>query len=230
MKHFQSLITTLNTKARRTQVAIATICILIGVLIVTQLRVQQTASQALQAATESDLSQIVSNLDNEINALRAEAADLRLQLFKIERVSNDSSEIMKESAKNLNKLKIIAGLTKVRGQGIRVVITDENKSLNFYDLVDTVTELRSGGAEAISINGIRVIARTGITQNENGISVGRKSISPPYIVLAIGDPEVLHEALAIAGGIRDTLYSLPGVSFYITKENDIRINAAVGNL
>lgn len=207
--------------------AIAAVCMLIGVLIVTQLRVHQTASQALQAATESDLSQIVNNLDSEINALRAEAADLRLQLFKIERASNDSGAILKETSKNLDKLKVIAGLTKVDGPGIRVLITDEDRLLNSYDLIDIISELRNGRAEAISINGIRVVIKTGITQNGGNIFIDRKSVSPPYEVLAIGDPEALHKALVIAGGIRDMLYPLPGVSLYINKEADISINAMV---
>lgn len=214
-------------KTKRTQIAIAAVCMLIGVLIVTQLRVQQTSSPALQAATESDLGQIASNLDREIHALRAERADLQLQLFKIERASNDSGAVMEESSKNLNKLKVIAGLTKVKGPGIWVRITDADKLLNAYDLIDIVTELRSGGAEAISINNIRVVAKTGITQNDDSVFIGRQSISPPYEVLAIGDPEVLHKALVIPGGARDALCQLPEVSLYINKETDIYINSVV---
>ena len=225
MKYFRSFVAVLNNQTKRTQAAIAAVCMLIGILIVTQIRAQQTASQALQAATESDLSQLVSNLNSEVNTLRAEAADLRLQLFKIERTSSDSSAIMTESSKNLNNLKIIAGLAKVSGPGIRILVTDENESLNSYDLVDVVTELRVGGAEAISINDIRVLASTGITQNNDGIFVEKKVISAPYEVRAIGDPEVLYEALVIAGGIRDKLTALSKVSFNINKETSIRIDS-----
>lgn len=224
MNHIQNFIKLLNSQGKRTQVAIAAVCMLIGILLATQFRVQQTASQALQDASESDLSQIVSNLNNEINNLRAETSDLRLQLFKIQRTSHDSAAVIKESSKNLNNLKIIAGLTKVAGPGVRVVVTDENKSLNSNDLVGIITELRVGGAEAVSINGIRVIANTGIMQRGSAIFVDGTPVSPPYELLAVGDPEVLHEALVITGGIRDNLSSLSGVSFYITKENNLRID------
>jgi len=227
LKYFRNFITALNNQDKRTQLAIAAVCMLIGVLIVTQLRTHQTASQALQLATESDLSQLVSNLNNEINTLKVEAINLQLQLFKIERASNDSSAIMEESAKNLNNLKIIAGLAKASGPGIRILVTDEDRALNSYDLIDIVTELRVGGAEAISINGIRVVAGTGILQNDESISVAKKSVTPPYEVLAIGNPDVLHDAIVIAGGIRDKLASLSGVSFYITKEMEIKIDSAV---
>ncbi len=223
MNHVQNFIKLLNSQGKRTQVAIAAVCMVIGILLATQFRVQQTASQVLQDATESDLSQIVSNLNSEINNLRAETSDLRLQLFKIQRTSHDSTAVIKETSKNLNNLKIIAGLTKVAGPGVKVEVTDENKSLNSNDLVGIITELRVGGAEAISINGTRVIAKTGIMQRGSAIFVDGAPVSPPYELIAIGDPDVLHEALVITGGIRDNLSSLSGVSFYITKENNLRI-------
>lgn len=227
MKQYKDLISLLSIKETKTQLAIAAVCMLIGILIVTQLRAQQTSSQSLQSATESDLSHIVSNLNNEINMLRAEAANLRLQLFKIERASNDSSAIMKESVNNLNNLRIIAGLTKVRGPGIKIRVIDDNKSLNSYDLVDIITELRVGGAEAIAVNGVRIVSQTGITKQEQDVYIDQKLISPPYEILAIGNTDVLHESLTLAGGVRDKLSSLKGVSFYITKENNIRIDSVV---
>lgn len=224
MDSFRNFIAALNSQTKSMQVSIAAVTMIIGVLIATQLRVHQTATQALQSATEADLTGIVSSLNNEVNVLRAEESDLRLQLFKIERQSSASSEILKESSKNLDKLKIIAGMTKVSGPGTKILITDENISLNSYDIVDILTELRIGGAEAISINGIRIIASTGISQKDNTIYIDGKSISPPYEVIAVGEPEGLYGAIVIAGGIRDKLFSLPGVSFYITKDTDIKIN------
>jgi uncharacterized protein YlxW (UPF0749 family) len=202
--------------------------VVIGLLIVTQLRAQQSAGQVLQSATEADLGQLVSSLNNEINTLRAETAGLKLQLYKIERINHDSKAVMEESIKNLNNLKVIAGLTQVRGSGIRAQISDDENALTSTDIVDIITELRSGGAEAISINGVRIIGSTGIKQNNHGIFIDGTMITPPYEVLAIGESEVLTEALTIAGGIRDKLSSLSGVSFFIHKENSIRINAARG--
>ncbi|MDI6715693.1 MAG: DUF881 domain-containing protein [Actinomycetota bacterium] len=225
MSTVKDIITAIKSQKYRTQLAISAVCVLLGILIVIQLRAQQSASQALQAATESDLTQIVSNLNNEVSLLKAEANSLRLQLFKIERLSSDSSAVMKESIKNLNNLKIIAGLTGVEGPGVTADIEDKEKAINSYDLVDIITELRVGGAEAISINGIRIVADSGITQDSKGVWIDKKLVTPPYQIVAIGDPEVLYETLAIAGGIKDKLSSLVGVSFNITKESSVVINA-----
>lgn len=225
MSTVKDIITAIKSQKYRTQLAISAVCVLLGILIVIQLRAQQSASQALQAATESDLTQIVSNLNNEVSLLKAEANSLRLQLFKIERLSSDSSAVMKESIKNLNNLKIIAGLTGVEGPGVTADIEDKEKAINSYDLVDIITELRVGGAEAISINGIRIVADSGITQDSKGVWIDKKLVTPPYQIVAIGDPEVLYETLAIAGGIKDKLSSLVGVSFNITKESSVVIKA-----
>lgn len=224
MNIFWRFISDINNQAKRTQLAIAVVTMVIGFLIVTQIRVQQTASQALQAATEEDLGEIVSNLNNQINMLKAETANLKLQLFEIERANKDSSTILNESSKSINSLKILAGTTEVRGPGIRARINDENGLLTSTDLVDIVSELRGGGAEAISINGIRVISRTGIIQSK-GMFVDQKLITPPYEIFAIGDPQMLYDALTINGGVRDRLTPLTGVSFYINKEDDLQINS-----
>jgi len=189
-----------------------------------QIRAQQSSSATLQTASESDLSQIVGNLNSEIYALKAENADLRLQLFKIERANNDSAAVMSESFKNLNNLKIIAGLTTVVGPGVKVRVLDRNNSINENDLVDIITELRVGGAEAISINGIRIVTQTGVTKKGQRIFVGDYQISAPYEISAIGNPDVLQETLAIAGGIKDKLSSLTGVKASIAKNSMININ------
>ncbi len=229
MTRYIEFIRELNSQAKRTQIAIAAVALLIGLLIVTQIRVQQNASKALQASTEEDLGRIVSSLNNETNMLRVESAQLKLQLFKIERDSNDSSAVMKDSFKNLNNLKIIAGLTQVTGPGIRIQITDENLDITASDLLDIITELRVGGAEAIEINGARVVARTGVREDKDGIYVDQKLVSQPYEVLAIGEPEGLNGELIIAGGVRDKVSAHSGVTFNITKENNIIINSVASN-
>jgi uncharacterized protein YlxW (UPF0749 family) len=224
LKKGLDILKSFTSRATRTQVAIGLVCLLIGLLIVTQLRAQQSTSKALQTASESDLSQIVGNLNSEIYALKAETADLRLQLFKIERANNDSSAVMTESFKNINNLKILAGLTKAKGPGVRMRISDRNGSINSNDLVDIITELRVGGAEAITINGVRVIVQTGIGEKNHKLLIGGNQISAPYDIKAIGNPDVLQETLAIAGGIRDKLSSLTGVRVSISKVNSIQIN------
>jgi len=220
----------LNSQAKRTQLAIAAVAMLIGILIVTQIRVQHSAERSLQASTEEDLGKIVSGLNSEINLLKAESADIKLQLYKIEQKSEDSSAIMEESFKSLNNLKIIAGLSGVTGPGVRVQVADENNELEATDLNDIINELRAGGADAISVNGVRVIARTGIRQTREGLYLGNRPIAPPYEITAIGEPEGLYGELTIAGGIRDTLSSsLQGVSFDITKESELIIDTTVSN-
>lgn len=225
MSQFWYFIKKLNNQAKRTQLAIAAVTVLVGILIVTQLRAHQTAAQVLQAATEDDLGKIVSDLNNEVNTLRAETADLRLQLFQIERANHDSSTIMKESSKTLNNLKVIAGLTKVSGPGIKIRLTDRNSLLASNDLVDIITELRGGGAEAISLNGIRIVARTGIMQDKRGIFIDQRQVSSPYEIMAIGSPKMLFDALTINGGVKDKLSSLSGVAFDIAEDNDLRIDS-----
>ena len=51
------------------------------------------------------------------------------------------------------------------------------------------------GAEAVAINGARLTPLTRISYAGEAITVDRRSISPPYIVQAIGDPDTLPARL-----------------------------------
>ena len=56
--------------------------------------------------------------------------------------------------------------------------------------------LWSGGAEAMTVQGVRVTDRTVIRCIGNVILVDGTSFSPPYVIQAIGDPAALHAAVA----------------------------------
>lgn len=96
----------------------------------------------------------------------------------------------------------------VVGPGVEITLTDapadqapEGASPNDLvihqqDIEDTMNALWSGGAEAMTVQGVRVTDRTVIRCIGNVILVDGTSFSPPYVIQAIGDPAVLHAAVA----------------------------------
>jgi uncharacterized protein YlxW (UPF0749 family) len=210
----------------RGKIYIIIISFLIGFLLVTQLREQQFAIHSLQEASEKDLGQIVRDLNTETSALRLEKARLELQLLKIERTAADNKIVLQEASRRLANLKILAGIGEVKGPGIRIIITDEKRILTDFDLYDLVNEIRAAGSEAISVNGYRLTAESSFTLVDGEVVLDGKRIAPPYEIKVIGRPETLYQGLVLPGGIRDSLTSLEGVSFYITKEKDLLVAAA----
>ena len=89
-------------------------------------------------------------------------------LDKIES-NEEASEILDEE---LKKSQLILGTTDVVGEGVVITLTDtEDHPIKASDLIDLLNELRYAGAEAISINGIRVINMTDIADIDSGKSV-----------------------------------------------------------
>ena len=102
----------------------------------------------------------------------------------------------------------MAGLTEVKGPGVTIEMNDAKKEVpsgqdpNLFiihddDVLAVVNELLASGAEAIAINGQRVVATTEIRCAGAVIMINGVRFAPPLKIQAIGDPETLHNALKI---------------------------------
>jgi len=70
--------------------------------------------------------------------------------------------------------------------------TPNDLVIHQQDIEDTMNALWSGGAEAMTVQGVRITSRTVIRCIGNVILVDGTSFSPPYVIQAIGDPATLR--------------------------------------
>lgn len=123
----------------------------------------------------------------EVNTKRAEYIE------KIE-TNQEASELLEEE---LNQINMLLGKTEVVGDGIIVTLTDnEEKSIEAYDILQLINELRLAGAEAIAVNDKRIVAMSDVADIINGYIVinGSREVSP-FIVKAIGNQSYLESGL-----------------------------------
>ena len=80
------------------------------------------------------------------------------------------------------------------------------------DLQSLVNALWTAGAEAISINGNRLTSLTAIRFAGRAITVDYRSLTPPYVIDAIGNPETLPARLL----------ETPGGQAWIGSEGELR--------
>jgi uncharacterized protein YlxW (UPF0749 family) len=85
-----------------------------------------------------------------------------------------------------------------------------------------VNELNAAGAEAISINGQRVISSTEIRQAGTHININTVEFAPPFEVKAIGDPKTLEGAVMMRGGIIEDIQNSE-IAVTVTQEQNIKI-------
>ena len=122
--------------------------------------------------------------------------------------NNDLTEILTEE---LEEAEMYAGYTDLQGQGIIITLEDSDiAQIEASDLITLLNELKAAGAEAISINGERVVSTTDIVDLDYKYIVINTTlkytrISSPYTVKAIGDQKYLESAITIKYGYLDSM-------------------------
>jgi uncharacterized protein YlxW (UPF0749 family) len=144
----------------------------------------------------------------------AEIAKLREDITKLQNGLADQSRQSNVLNESLQEAKLLAGLTRVEGPGIEIILRDSDRRtddpfireqlvIHDIDVLRTVNELWASGAEAISVNNKRIAISTSFRCEGPVIYVGRTPISSPVVIRAVGDPDTLHGALTMQGRYLD---------------------------
>ncbi len=220
---------------KRGQIYIAIVLMALGLMLAVQFRTTKDIQQNVPITRAQELTTRLKDVTEERNQLLTEVKDLR---EKVNEVSTQKGQAGKALKDELNKARLLAGLTATKGQGVEVVLNDSQKKLapgedpNLYvlheeDLLKVVNELRAGGAEAISINGQRLLATSEIRCAGTTVLVNTKKVVPPFIVLAVGDARALQSSLEIRGGILETL-RFWGLKANVNRKDSVTVPAYSG--
>ncbi|MFA4015997.1 MAG: hypothetical protein RUDDFDWM_001098 [Candidatus Fervidibacterota bacterium] len=203
--------------------------LLLGFLMAHQIKAVREESNIAPAPWRANLlAQRLVEAQEEIKALQKEVDMLRSQLSEYEKKAAEGESLLDAMRRDLLKTRVIAGLTPVRGPGVVVELSDAKNPMapgavvHDLDLREVVNELRAAGAEAIAINGERLIATSEIRCSEAFIMVNGHRIAPPYLIYAIGNPDELMKALTIPQGIIDRLKVI-GLEVKVMPRREIRI-------
>jgi uncharacterized protein YlxW (UPF0749 family) len=185
--------------------AVAAACALLGFVLVAQVRATEGFGERLEIEREEDLARILSDLTAESDRLQTEITDLRLLLIEYENSQESDELALRNLQRRLADMQILAGVVPAEGEGVQFTIEDPRGQVTQDLFVDVVQELRDAGAEAIAVNGVRLIASSSFTTRNNRVLADGQPLVPPYRFAAVGPPETMASALAIPGGAIDTL-------------------------
>ncbi len=149
-----------------------------------------------------------------VERLEAEQSNLKLEITELRRQINmQQDQAAKDKASytaisdDLGNAKALAGLTPLKGAGLKVTLNDSTVKtvpagdqpdkylIHEYFLRDVVNVLWANGAEAISINGERIVATTSIYCVGSTILANDTRMSPPYVISVIGDARQMTAGL-----------------------------------
>jgi uncharacterized protein YlxW (UPF0749 family) len=208
-----------NQRARLTITAVA---ILLGFLVVAQLRGQVTdASLAQQSA--QDLTLLIANLNTHNEQLRGDIATLEQQLAALTTAHSRGDSAADQLRAELDQIQGWAGLRAVQGPGVTIHLAGDISGEGVEDLLN---EVRNGGAEAISIGGVRVVPGTVVAGAAGALSVENTALGGTFEIRAIGSPQILTGSLTRAGGIIAQLsVTFPEAEISVTPLDIIAIPA-----
>ncbi|WP_432076860.1 DUF881 domain-containing protein [Streptomyces wuyuanensis] len=188
----------------RAQLVVALLLFVLGLGLAIQ--VQSTSdNSALRGARQEDLVRILDELDDRTKRLEDEKQRLEDQRTELETSSDQAEEARKQTREKERQLGILAGTVAAQGPGITLTIGDGAGAVESDMLLDAIQELRAAGAEAIQVNGVRVVADSYFSDGGGSIEVDGKKIDAPYRFKVIGKPQDLEPALNIPGGVVQTL-------------------------
>lgn len=147
------------------------------------------------------------DLLSEVQRVSQEVAKLREENTKLQNAMSSTTGQTKLLNDTLQEAKEFAGLTTLEGPGIRVTLRDAagaesgNQIIHDVDVLKVVNELWAAGAEAISVNGHRIVGKSSFRCVGPVIHVDNIPIAPPVVVRAIGDPGTLRGALTLPLGV-----------------------------
>lgn len=162
-----------------------------------------------------------------------EGAEERLENARTQ--ASAASEIDNSVKDQIKKNSQLLGLTEVKGSGI-IIKLDDNREVNAEDVIDIssyvvhdgdllhiVNELFNAGADAISINGKRIVQTTAIMCDGNIIRINDEIVGVPIEIKAIGYPERLYYNVAVRQGGYLKLMARDGVVVDIEKAENLTI-------
>lgn len=222
-------------------ITLGIMCLILTCGIAIQIRTMNSASStASRTLADNELRDNVLKWKEKYDNLSEELKKAEKNLEEVRQVAtqNDTSSSAKEE--ELKKNNTLLGLTSVTGSGIVIeledgkldnsILTMDNPSsvlIHNDDLISLLNELRNAGAEAVEINGQRVVNSSAITCEGNIIKINGEKIGSPFTIKAIGSQALLYGQITREGSylnlMADRGVNVKSVSqeenIYISKYN-----------
>lgn len=187
-------------------------------------QVRTTQQDSLDAARTSDLVRILDDLSAQRDRLTAEQTRLRATLTDLQNSADQAQAAREATRERIESLRILSGEVPVTGPGVTLTISDPEGVLAAADLLDAVQELRDAGAEAIAIDGQRVVAETALTDTADGIAVGGQIVDSPFEIVAIGPSSTLASGLSFPGGVLESVREA-GANGSVVERDEVAVPA-----
>lgn len=205
-----------------TNIFIVILCALLGYGYVIQ--VNNTRS-TYETMSEEELTRLISETSNQVQLQEQRRNELQSQLNSLQEAADKQQEAQRIAEQNEQTSGILSGRLPAVGEGVVIHISYGSiQAVDAATMFSLIEELRNAGAEVIAINDVRVITQTYVADSDNGLICDGETLSSPYVIKAIGDPQNLQNAVNIAGGVGSRLKVKYGASVTVDVSEQVEIN------
>ncbi|MBR0426597.1 MAG: DUF881 domain-containing protein [Clostridia bacterium] len=180
-------------------IVLGIMCLVLTIGICVQIKITNNNGKTNEDKEINNLKTQVLKIKERYNESFQRLTNAQNDLEKVREEVANSDDQLKEIKEKIEKYNTLLGLTDIKGQGVKITISDANianKISSFVesrdlvvtdvDILEMVNELKNAGAEAIDVNGERIISTTSICYNDNNILINGKKVSSPITINAIG--------------------------------------------
>lgn len=200
---------------------------------------------ALREDRRPKLAQVVNEERDRVTASQQKARELAAAVkSQTDALARTDGPIRAESER-AEQMEPAAGFTALHGPGLTVRLDDapqrsgdrpdgvrpDDLVVHQGDVQAVVNALWTGGAEAMSIMGVRVLSTSAVRCVGNTLLLHGRVYSPPFVITAIGDPTAMQQALGASDGVRlfkDAVEHFQ-LGYQETVEKDVTIPAFEGS-
>lgn len=192
------------------------------------------------------LTTLIKDRTRQISAAARQESQLRTSVLgQTNMLAGSDSGVASQQARSRSEL-AGAGLVAVRGGGLTVSLDDaprradgslpkgataDDVVVHQQDVQAVVNAMWAGGAEAMTIMGVRVISTSAVRCVGNTLLLQGRVYSPPFVVTAIGDPASITLALNASQGVKlfREAAAAWGLGYQVRTEGDVTLPAYDGS-
>ena len=204
-------------------------CVILTMAICIQIKTVKSNGTTLgRSEAETQLKDQVLKMKEKYDNAYENLTKIEEELERVrENVASENKEL-EELESEIKKANTLLGFTDATGTGVTITVEDGISTPNILnpsdllvhdlDILSIVNELKNAGAEAIEVNGKRIVSTTAIMCDGNVITINGEKVSSPFVINAIGLPEQMA-TLNRPGGYLEEL------NFYSLKTDFIKIKS-----
>ena len=216
------LLTMGRPRATRANLLVLLLAVVLGAAIAAQ--VQLTNERGLAELSQTDLVRVLDDVSLRSARLDQQVRELEATRDRLKSGTGTSAEALEQAQKRLDTLGILAGTIAAKGPGITLRISDPDNQVTGPVILDLIQELRDGGAEAIDVGGVRVVASSFVGDSGGEVKIDGTPVARPFVIKAIGDSKTLASAMTIPGGIVESVRQ-KGANATVMESDSIEITS-----